>query len=370
MIRLDSVSKRFPSGQVAVRDLTLEIRTGETCVLIGPSGSGKTTTLKMINRLIEPTSGRIFHDDEDVTHIDPVLLRLRMGYVIQNVGLFPHRSVAENVATVPRLLGWSRERIRQRVDELLTLVELDPVTFRGRFPHQLSGGQRQRVGVARALAVDPPVLLMDEPFGAVDRINRDRLQNEFLRIQSDVRKTVILVTHDIDEAVKLGDRIAILRQGGMLEQHDTPLRILASPASDLVSDLLGHDRGLKRLAITPIEPARLEQPPRLDPQTPLAEARRVLDARGATWGVVLDGGDGVYGELARAQAQGDGTARERARQVSARVSARETLGAALEQMLLEEAGWVPVFDEGQFRGVLTPHVLQTSLRPPASEGNH
>jgi len=362
MIRLESVGKRFPSGQVAVRDLTLEVRTGETCVLIGPSGSGKTTTLKMINRLVEPTSGRIFHDDEDVTHIDPVRLRLRMGYVIQNVGLFPHLNVADNVATVPRLWRWDRDRIRRRVDELLELVGLDPSAFRGRYPHELSGGQRQRVGVARALAADPPVLLMDEPFGAVDRITRDRLQNEFLRIQEEVRKTVVFVTHDIEEAVKLGDRIAILRVGGVLEQYDRPAAILAHPASDFVAELLGHDRGLKRLSVTRIDPAMLERRPVVRLEATLADARRSIDAHDADWAVVLDGASGLYGELRRARAEGEGTVADRARRLLSRVSAQEPLSEALAEMLLHDAGWVAVFEEGRFRGVLTPQSLLDAVR--------
>src|SRR4030088_1966212 len=213
MIRLERVTKRYPGGQMAVRELSIEFLTGQLTMLVGPSGCGKTTTPKMINRAIEPTEGRIFHDEQDVTHIDPVAIRLRMGYVIQNVGLFPHLNIADNVATVPRLLGWDRKRIQQRVTELLELVGLDPKQFARRYPHQLSGGQRQRVGVARALGADPPVLLMDEPFGAIDRIARERLQNEFLRIQREVRKTVVFVTHDIDEAIKLGDRIAIMNAG-------------------------------------------------------------------------------------------------------------------------------------------------------------
>src|SRR5919206_3356379 len=225
VIRLEGVTKRYGNGQVAVHALDLEIGDGEVCMLIGPSGCGKTTTLKMINRLIEPSGGRILLDGEDVTRVDPVKLRRRMGYVIQQVGLFPHETVGENVATVPRLVGWPHNRIRRRVDELLELVGLDPATFRDRYPHQLSGGQRQRVGVARALGTDPPVLLMDEPFGAIDRVTRDRLQNEFLRIQERMRKIVIFVTHDIDEAVKMGDRIAILGEGGVLEQYDTPARV-------------------------------------------------------------------------------------------------------------------------------------------------
>jgi osmoprotectant transport system ATP-binding protein len=259
VLTLDRVTKRYPNGQVAVQELSLTVGDGETCILVGPSGCGKTTTLRMINRLIEPTSGRILLEGEDVTKIDPVHLRLRMGYVIQQVGLFPHMTVADNVATVPRLLGWDRARIRRRVDELLELVGLPPDSFARRYPHQLSGGQRQRVGVARALGGDPPVLLMDEPFGAIDRVTRDRLQNEFLRIQARMRKIVVFVTHDIDEAVKMGDRIAILKEGGILQQYDTPARVLAEPATPFVAEFLGPDRGQKRLSVVRIDPSRLER---------------------------------------------------------------------------------------------------------------
>ena len=259
MLTLDRVSKRYPNGQVAVHDLSITVGDGETCILVGPSGCGKTTTLRMINRLIEPSGGRVVLDGEDVTSIDPVRLRLRMGYVIQQVGLFPHMTVADNIATVPNLLGWDRARTRRRVAELLELVGLDAGRFARRYPHQLSGGQRQRVGVARALGGDPPVLLMDEPFGAIDRVTRDRLQNEFLRIQDQMRKLVVFVTHDIDEAIKMGDRIAILREGGLLEQYDTPARILAEPATQFVAQFLGPDRGQKRLSVVCIDPARLER---------------------------------------------------------------------------------------------------------------
>src|SRR2546421_883901 len=278
MIRLERVTKHYPGGQAAVRELSIEFPTGQLTMLVGPSGCGKTTTLKMINRLIEPTSGRIFHDDQDVTHIDPIALRLRMGYVIQNVGLFPHMNIADNVATVPRLLGWDKSRTQQRVTELLELVGLDPQQFSRRYPHQLSGGQRQRVGVARALGADPPVLLMDEPFGAIDRIARERLQNEFLRIQRAVKKTVVFVTHDIDEAIKLADRIAVMNQG-RLEQYDTPAAILARPASDLVIDLLGPDRGLKRLTVTSIDLGALERPPVIRVDESLAGARSRVDSQ-------------------------------------------------------------------------------------------
>src|SRR5437660_624353 len=232
MIRLDGVTKRYGDGTVAVLELSLEVAEGEVCVLVGPSGCGKTTTMRMINRLIEPTAGRIYLDGEDVTEADPVQLRRRIGYVIQQVGLFPHQTVAQNVATVPHLLGWDRHRVARRVDELLELVGLEPSGFASRYPSELSGGQRQRAGVARALAADPPVLLMDEPFGAIDPITRDRLQAEFLRLQEEVRKTVVFVTHDVDEAVRVGDRIAVMAEGGVLQQYATPPEILGEPASD------------------------------------------------------------------------------------------------------------------------------------------
>jgi osmoprotectant transport system ATP-binding protein len=364
MIRLERVTKRFPGGQAAVRELTIEFHTGQLTMLVGPSGCGKTTTLKMINRLIEPTEGRIFHDDQDVTHVDPVALRLRMGYVIQNVGLFPHLSIADNVATVPRLLRWDKARIQRRVTELLELVGLDPRQFAHRYPHQLSGGQRQRVGVARALGADPPVLLMDEPFGAIDRIARERLQNEFLRIQREVRKTVIFVTHDIDEAIKLGDRIAIMN-AGRLEQYDTPAAILAKPASDLVVDLLGPDRGLKRLSVTPIDPSALERPPVVHADDSLAEARQVLDSRW-TRAVVVDGNGKPVGELDRDQAAGDGRVADRARPLDAIIGADRTLYDAFSQMLIHQAGWVAVVDGDRFRGVLTPESFVAAIqRVPA-----
>ncbi|MER6593945.1 ATP-binding cassette domain-containing protein [Micromonospora purpureochromogenes] len=251
-ITLDGIRKRYPDGTEAVRELSLEVKAGELVVLIGPSGCGKSTVLRMVNRLIEPIGGRILLGDEDITRVDPVKLRRRIGYVIQNVGLFPHQTVHTNVGTVPRLLGWPKERIRRRADELLELVGLDPAQFGRRYPHELSGGQRQRVGVARALAADPVVLLMDEPFSAVDPIVRTRLQEEFLRLQAEVRKTIVLVTHDLDEAVRLGDRIAVLSQGGRLEQYDTPAALLGAPASPFVREFVGADRGIRRLAVTPL----------------------------------------------------------------------------------------------------------------------
>ncbi|MFF0150817.1 ABC transporter ATP-binding protein [Micromonospora sp. NPDC005203] len=260
-ISLQGIQKRYPNGTEAVRELSLDVRAGELVVLIGPSGCGKSTVLRMINRLIEPTAGRITLGDEDVTDVDPVRLRRRIGYVIQNVGLFPHQTVRANVATVPSLLRWPKRQTRDRVDELLDLVGLDPAQFGGRYPHELSGGQRQRVGVARALAADPVVLLMDEPFSAVDPIVRTRLQEEFLRLQAEVGKTTVLVTHDLDEAVRLGDRIAVLSEGGHLEQYDTPAALLGAPATPFVREFVGADRGIRRLAVTPLDRESLEPVP-------------------------------------------------------------------------------------------------------------
>jgi osmoprotectant transport system ATP-binding protein len=367
MIRLDSVSKRFPDGTIAVTDLTLDVPEGEISVLVGPSGCGKTTTLKMVNRLIEPTGGRIYLDDEDVTGVDPVGLRRRIGYVIQQVGLFPHQTIAANVGTVPRLLGWSRDRVRDRVNELLELVGLDPTTYRRRYPTQLSGGQRQRVGVARALAADPPVLLMDEPFGAIDPVTRMRLQDEFLRLQETVRKTIVFVTHDIEEAVKMGDRIAILEVGGVLAQYDTPAEVLGNPASDFVADFVGADRALKRLKVTPIEVESLEHPPTVLPSESLAHARAIMSRTGASWVAVVDTDARLRGHVRAANAGGEGTAGERAERVESWVSTDDYLENALAAMLLTDYGWVAVVDGERFMGVLTPDAIYRALRTSLDE---
>ena len=280
MIRLSGVGKTYDDGTVAVQELDLDVRRGELVVLVGPSGCGKSTTLKMINRLIEPTTGTIEIDGEDVTDKDPVQLRRGIGYVIQQVGLFPHQKIATNVMTVPLLYGESKANARQRADELLELVGLDPATYADRYPHQLSGGQRQRVGVARALAADPPVLLMDEPFGAVDPVVRVRLQDEFLRLQRELGKTVVLVTHDIDEAVRMGDRVAVFATGGRLAQFATPAELLGRPADDFVADFVGSTRGLRRLTVTPIDPAHLEPLDGVQHRRPRRRHRRRLHPRG------------------------------------------------------------------------------------------
>jgi osmoprotectant transport system ATP-binding protein len=360
LIRLESVTKRFPNGNVAVHELSLDVPDGEVCVLVGPSGCGKTTTLRMINRLIEPTSGRIFLGDDDVTHANPVELRRRMGYVIQQVGLFPHQTIGTNVATVPHLLGWSRDRAKARTDELLELVGLDPGTYRDRYPAQLSGGQRQRVGVARALAADPPVLLMDEPFGAIDPITRARLQDEFLRIQHEIAKTIVFVTHDIDEAVKMGDRIAILEVGGVLAQYDVPAEVLGAPANDFVADFVGSDRGLKRLKVMPITDDELDHPPTLDAATALAEARAAME-RAETSYALVPGADATCRALRLRHASGDGNVGDRAQPVVV-VDVGRSLEEALAAILLSDDGFVAVFDGSRSVGALTPDAVYRALR--------
>ncbi|MEU9357209.1 betaine/proline/choline family ABC transporter ATP-binding protein [Streptomyces sp. NPDC048301] len=365
MIRFEHVTKRYADGTTAVDDLSFEVAEGELVTLVGPSGCGKTTTMKMVNRLTEPTEGRIFLDGEDISAIDPVRLRRRIGYVIQQVGLFPHKTVLENTATVPHLLGWGREKGRRRAAELLDLVGLDPSVHGDRYPEQLSGGQRQRVGVARALAADPPVLLMDEPFGAVDPVVRERLQNEFLKLQEQVRKTVLFITHDIEEAVRLGDRIAVYGQG-RIEQFDTPATVLGAPSTPYVADFVGADRGLKRLSVTPVEESDLDQPPVVHLDDPLVEATARLKAAGARWAVVLDAQDTLHGWIPAGGGQGGaGTVREHARRMEAWLPLGAPLKQAFATMLQHDAGWIAVTDEedsGRFLGVLTPARLHEALR--------
>ena len=292
MIRLEGITKKYPGQkQNAVNVLDLEIRAGEFVVLVGPSGCGKTTTLKMINRIIEPTGGHILLDGEDVTSGNPDLLRRRIGYVIQQIGLFPHMTIGENVATVPKLLGWDKARIAARVDELLRVVNLDPEEYRDRYPKQLSGGQQQRVGVARALGADPDVLLMDEPFGAIDPITRDHLQNELLRLQSELKKTIVFVTHDIDEAIKLGDRIVIMQEGSHIAQYDTPERILTAPANDFVKNFIGRGASLKRLGLTRVSDISLRSWPTVRFDTPAAQALEQLRDVPESALLVLDASD-------------------------------------------------------------------------------
>ncbi|MEU9192230.1 ABC transporter ATP-binding protein [Streptomyces hundungensis] len=363
MIRFEQVSKVYPDGTRAVDDLSFEVAEGELVTLVGPSGCGKTTTMMMVNRLIEPTSGRVLVDGEDIATLDPVKLRRRIGYVIQQVGLFPHRTILDNTATVPALIGWKRPKARARAAELLDLVGLDPATYGPRYPAQLSGGQRQRVGVARALAADPPVLLMDEPFGAVDPVVRERLQNEFLGLQATVRKTVLLVTHDIEEAVRMGDRMAVYGSG-RIEQFDTPASVLGAPATPYVAQFVGADRGLKRLSVTTVEPDDLEQPPVVRLDEPAGAAASRLRGEEARWAVVLNEGGELHGwvgadELSRA---GAGSVADLARRMEAWVPLGAPLKQAFSEMLQYDAGWVAVVDGARFLGVLTPAKLHEALR--------
>ena len=284
MIRFEGVSKRFPGAErAAVESLDLEVPEGSVCALIGPSGCGKSTTLRMVNRLVEPDTGRVLVAGADVARGDPIQLRRGIGYVLQGVGLFPHRDVAENIATVPGLLGWPRSRIAERVDAMLDLVGLEPADYRHRRPHELSGGQRQRVGVARALAADPPILLMDEPFGAVDPVARDRLQAEIGAILRRLGKTVLIVTHDIDEAMRMGTRVVLMRAGRIV-QADTPERLLAHPADAEVAGFVGQDRALRRLALIPAGTLAVPGPapgaPAISPEASLRDALALLLANG------------------------------------------------------------------------------------------
>jgi osmoprotectant transport system ATP-binding protein len=299
MIKFRGVSKTYPgSDRPVVNELSFEILEGEICGLVGPSGCGKTTTMRMVNRLIEPTAGEILIGGEPNTRMSGTQLRRKIGYAIQQIGLFPHRTIAENIATVPSLLGWEKKRIRKRVDELLELVGIDPEDYRTRYPAELSGGQQQRVGVARAMAADPPIMLMDEPFGAVDPITRERLQDEFLNIQQNIKKTIVFVTHDIDEAIKIGDKIAILKQGGVLAQYDTPENILSSPNSEFVASFVGTDRILKRLSLVRVGEMDLapangdtEGLPRISDQLTVRDALSEIIGAGNTKGVVEKEGE-------------------------------------------------------------------------------
>ncbi|MGH2813102.1 MAG: ABC transporter ATP-binding protein [Actinomycetota bacterium] len=354
MISLRGVSKKFPnSSSHAVRDLSLDIGEGETAVLVGPSGCGKTTTLRMINRLIELTSGDILVGGESVMNRDPVQLRRGMGYVIQSIGLMPHRTVSENIAIVPRLVGWDRERIRLRVDELAEMLELDRELLE-RYPSELSGGQRQRVGVARALAVDPPVMLMDEPFGAVDPIVRGRLQDQFRGLQERLRKTIVFVTHDIDEAIKMADRIAILNIGGVIEQYDSPERILRDPANDFVRQFVGAERGLKRLALMKVASIRVEEGPVVSPADEVEEATRVMNEFGFDWASVVSDGR-LLGWVSKEVLNGKRRVSEAdPRRFVAHVTPESSLRQALDVIVGTRTNVAVVLDEEhRYLGILT-----------------
>ncbi len=359
LIRLENVGKIYPgTAAPAVADLTLDINKGEILVLVGPSGCGKSTTLRLINRMIEPTSGRIIFDGEDVTHVNADLLRRRIGYVIQQIGLFPHRTIAENIATVPNLLGWDKEKTAARVDELLETVGMDPDIYRSRYPRELSGGQAQRVGVARALGGDPEVLLMDEPFGAIDPITRDRLQNEFLRLQAELQKTIVFVTHDIDEAIKMGDRIAILREQSVVAQHDSPERILAHPANQFVEDFLGSGATLKGLNLMRARDIELHDVPTVTEPTSRDLVAGVLDETGSEWVLYLDGQQRPQRWLNRHAMDGAAALSESGKAVQVTIEPEDTLRDGLEKMLQSAVGTVCcVNPDGSYRGVVRIETL-------------
>ncbi|MGN6444953.1 ATP-binding cassette domain-containing protein [Amnibacterium sp.] len=362
-ILLEHVTKRYPGQEEpAVADVTLEIPAGSIVMLVGPSGCGKTTTLKMINRLIEPTSGRLLMGDEDVTSIRGDELRRRMGYVIQAGGLFPHMTVATNIGMVPKMLGWSRARIAERVDELLELVSLDPAQYRDRYPRELSGGQQQRVGVARALAADPPVLLMDEPFGAVDPITRQRLQDELLRIQEEVQKTIVCVTHDFDEAVKLGDWIVVMDRGARVVQYDTPERILADPADEFVENFIGSGAGLKQLTLTRVRDVELRSAVTVPTGSPAADAIRGMRAAGHRHVVVLDERDRPVQWLSERQLGRSETIGHEVDGDLPVVGSGATLNDALDTMLVSSAGAALVVGRRDvFAGVIDVETVMTAI---------
>ena len=373
VVEFDHVTKRYdvPTGKNrdkptpgAVNDLSLTVPAGKICVLVGPSGCGKTTSLKMVNRLIEPTSGRILIDKVDAATRELTELRRSIGYVIQQVGLFPHQTISENVATVPRLLGWPKSRLRERSEELLGLVGLDPTKYRDRFPSQLSGGERQRVGVARALAADPPIMLMDEPFGAVDPIVRDRLQNEFLRLQETIAKTILFVTHDIDEAIKMGDLVAVFQTGGILAQFGTPLEILAAPASEFVARFVGQDRGLKRLSLLRVADIQLQAAVTARPGDPANDARRRVLDDPLRYLLMIDANNRPLGWVAHGDIPAEGVLSEAmANPVSPTVNKRTTLKDALSMMLDADVQTGIVVDRsGAVQGLLTVNAVAEKMR--------
>ena len=363
LIRLEHVTKQYPGvKEPAVRDLNLEVFRGEILVLVGPSGCGKSTTLRLINRMIEPTSGHIIYEGEDVTTSDPNELRRRIGYVIQQVGLFPHRTIAQNIATVPRLLGWPKQRITERVDELLTLVGMDPTIYRDRYPKELSGGQAQRVGVARALGADPDVLLMDEPFGAIDPITRDRLQNEFLRLQSELKKTIVFVTHDIDEAVKMGDRIAILRDQSEIAQLDKPEVILTDPADEFVENFLGSGAILKTLTLRRVKDIELSPMVTLKEPFRRDEALAAMSDSNTTTAVLLDHNDHPTRWLDERALNRSSSLDKAGRPISVQLQPEDTLQDALSAMLQTSAGMAVVVDgRGHYLGGCTIESLAQLL---------
>jgi osmoprotectant transport system ATP-binding protein len=367
-LELREATKVYPGQrEPAVDKLSLTVPAGDICVLVGPSGCGKTTAMRMVNRMIDITSGDILLDGRSVMEWKPAELRRQIGYAIQQIGLFPHLTVADNIATVPKLLGWDKERIRARIDELLTLVSLDPDETRDRFPGQLSGGQRQRIGVARALAVDPPLMLMDEPFGAIDPINRERLQNEFLRLQREIRKTVVFVTHDIDEAIKMGDRIAIMQKGGKLAQYAPPAELLMRPANDFVEDFVGADRALKRLSLQRVSDVNLWQAPLVKAGDPVEEVRAEVAKADVSYPLLVDDAGRPLGWLTNRALEGERVDPD-VRSPEPVVELDDILRDALSDLLAHETQYGPVVDaDRRVVGVLSVELLAHALQSDPDE---
>ncbi|MEO0636956.1 MAG: ABC transporter ATP-binding protein [Pseudomonadota bacterium] len=370
MIRLDELTKIFqtPSGDITAADrINMEVPEGNICVLLGPSGCGKTTTMKMVNRLVEPTSGKIFIGDEDVTAKDPIELRRNIGYVIQQIGLFPNQTIEDNICAVPDMLGWDRKKSRARAAELLEMVALDPGTFLKRFPKELSGGQQQRVGVIRALAADPPVMLMDEPFGAIDPINREVIQDEFLKMQSDIKKTIMFVSHDIDEAVKMADKIAIF-DAGKLIQYDSPDDLLAHPKNAFIADFVGGDRTLKRLRLITVADAMMKDPPRVTADDSLSKAVSLMEEHGHI-SIVMVGPKGrARGVVYLSDARGaKGKVGENHKKLPGTVHMDEDLRTAVSSMFMhDETSLACVDSDGIYKGYVTQrgitHILGATYR--------
>ena len=363
-VSYQGATKRYgDSSTPAVDHLDLEVEAGEICVLVGPSGCGKTTSMRMANRMIELSEGDILIGGESVMRKDAAKLRREIGYVIQQIGLFPHRTIAQNIATVPQLLGWDKERIRARTTELLDLVGIDP-ELGDRYPVQLSGGQQQRIGVARALAVDPPVMLMDEPFGAVDPINRERLQNEFLRLQAEIRKTILFVTHDIDEAIKMGDRIAIMKQHGRVEQYATPAEILMAPANEFVEDFVGADRALKRLSLLRVGDIDLWRAPNARPGQSTAEVRAQLDHPDVEvpYALLVDADDRPQGWLTERDLAGDTVPAAADAPLGPVLETGDVMRDALADLLQGESMYAPVVDHNRrIVGILSVEIISEYL---------
>lgn len=375
MIQFENVTKIYPgTTSPAVENLSFTVPTGEICTIVGPSGCGKTTTMKMVNRLIEPTEGAIYvlleegGDLQNVLELDPILLRRKIGYVIQQIGLFPHRTILENIGTVPKLLGWDAPRIRRQAEELLNMMNM-PAEFLDRYPHELSGGQRQRIGVARAMATDPPVMLMDEPFGAIDPINRNLLQNEFLRLQQEIQKTILFVTHDVDEAIKMGDKICILRQGGRLEQFGSPADVLSAPANEFVEEFVGADRALKQLNLIRVEDVMDARPPLIRSTQSVDEALNVMRERSVRSLYVVDADQRLQGYVTRKHLDGkSGWVEELAEPAAVTLMIGTNLRDALSEMLVADYSNVCVVDDrNRVRGLINTQMIEKAIADRSSD---